>query len=124
MTRSFWATFGVLTVLASGQATAAGTEMATPCGDAEKVLAGLQQRYGEKPAFTGVLQSGAPFTLTVGPNGSWTFLVTRPERQICSVAAGDQWQPVRSQAPKASLGSSPNAPALLRNGLLLIGDHE
>ena len=118
MTRFLWMGFSVLIALASGPATAA--EPTTPCGDAKKVLEGLQQRYGEKPAFSGVLQSGDPFTVTVGPAGSWTLLVARPEGLICAVTAGNEWQAVRSQGPKASLGSLPAAPARLRNGLLLI----
>jgi hypothetical protein len=124
MTRSLWVTFGVVTILASGQAIAAGTEVTSPCGDAKKVLEGLHQRYSEKPAFSGVLQSGDPFTLTVGPSGGWTFLVARREGQMCVVAAGNQWQVVPSQTPSASLGSLPDAPALLPHGLLLIGADE
>src|SRR5262245_47367739 len=111
----------ILAALSQSQAMAAETQAASPCGNAKDVIGALQERYHEKPTFSGVLQTGNPFTVTVAPNGTWTFLVVRQDGQICAIAAGGAWQPVASPAPKTSPGSLPDAPALLRNGLLLIG---
>jgi|SRR6202035_591324 hypothetical protein len=120
MIRTLSAALVALSVLGAGNAFAAGGETANPCGDPKAVMDGLLQQYGEKPAFSGALQTGHPFTVTVGPKGTWTFLVMRQDGQMCAISAGNEWQTVAPQQPKTTPGSMPAAPALLRNGLLLI----
>ena len=87
------------------------------CFDAATVLSGLKEKEGEVPVFTGVGIGGEALTITVSPTtGSWSMLQVLGGT-LCMIAAGDM---IKAPDAPAKPSSLPDAPALLRNGLLLI----
>lgn len=90
-----------------------------PCGEPKTVLQGVKQNHAEVPAFTGDLANGSPFTITISPSGTWTFLVG-VNGMLCIGSSGDHWQTTAAEPVKPSSGRLPDAPALLEHGLLLI----
>lgn len=99
----------------------AGALAETRCGVPSEVLRTLHDQYGEVPTFSGAIAAGNPITITVSPQGTWTAMVVVAER-MCVIAGGDSWQTVAPQMIKPEQGSLPGAPALLRNGLILIAE--
>jgi len=76
------------------------------CGERAGVIAGLGAQYGERVAAQGVTAGGLLLELLVAPplkpgdprppgysEGSWTIIVTRPDRMSCIGASGEGWAP-------------------------------
>ncbi len=71
------------------------------CGDREKIVAALEQAYGERKSAVALTGSGGLVELYVAADGSWTLLYTVPAGPTCLLAAGEAWE---------SLAASPNPP--------------
>jgi len=68
------------------------------CYPRDDLLAGLELRYGEMPAFAGVTADGKLFEVLVGADGSFTALLSLPEGLACPLAAGEGWRPMPRRA--------------------------
>lgn len=70
----------------------------TACGDRAGIVAGLESRFGERPAGVGLASSGAVVELwrvpETNPSGAWTLLTTRPGGLSCVIAVGEAWHTV------------------------------
>jgi len=73
---------------------ATGGAFALPCVPREAVFDKLRESYAEVPAFRGVTASGALLEVLVGPSGSFTVFLTRPDGLTCPVATGEGWRDV------------------------------
>lgn len=62
------------------------------CGDRAAILTRLEQRHEETREGLGLASDGGVLELLVSPEGSWTLLVTYPDRPTCVVAVGQAWQ--------------------------------
>ena len=63
------------------------------CGDRQKVLARLADKYSEEPVAIGVTANGGVIEVLVAPDGTtWTILFTYPSGPSCLVASGEAWQ--------------------------------
>lgn len=65
---------------------------APPCGDRNRVVAVLADRYGEHQAGFGIADRGVIMEVWAGASGSWTLLLTLPDGQTCIVAVGTRYQ--------------------------------
>lgn len=61
------------------------------CGDRTKIVNTLIENYREAQAGLGLTSRGAVIELFVAESGSWTLLVTVPDRETCVVAEGVNW---------------------------------
>ena len=62
------------------------------CMAHDDLLAGLRARYNEVPVAMGLANNGRLVEVLVGPGGSWTIVVTRPDDRACITAGGQKWQ--------------------------------
>ena len=77
------------TVMAQGQ---------PQCGERDKVLDQLAQKYQEAPVAIGVTTTGGLIeVLTAAKGETWTIIVTTPQGMSCMVAAGEGWRDIRLQ---------------------------
>lgn len=63
------------------------------CAERGDMLRTLRQRFGETPVGRGMTDRGAVIELLVGPDGTWTLLLTFPTGRACMLASGDLWEP-------------------------------
>lgn len=74
------------------------------CGDREKVLSNLAEKYDEHPTEVGVTSQGGIIELLVSRDGTtWTLLFSHPTGPACLVASGEAWQalPTQDKGPGA-----------------------
>jgi hypothetical protein len=86
-----WAAVPAL-ALAAQIAPASAETTDAPCGPRDAVVEQLGQTFNEVPAGRGVMLEGAMFELFVSPKGSWTVLITNPDKTSCLATAGEAWQ--------------------------------
>jgi hypothetical protein len=80
-----------LAAVALGSA-AAVAQNAPQCGVRSGVVAGLENRYSEKPIAAGLDNNGALVEVLSAPEGdTWTILISMPNGVSCVVAAGENW---------------------------------
>ena len=72
----------------------AAAEEIGPCGGHAEITSGLGKTYGESPAGFGVLDDGWLVELFASQGGTWSLLVTWPDKTTCLVAAGEGWHTV------------------------------
>jgi hypothetical protein len=63
-----------------------------PCGPRDAVVEQLGRTFDEAPAGRGVMLEGALLELFVSPKGTWTVLITNPDKTTCLATAGEAWQ--------------------------------
>ncbi|MCZ6860724.1 MAG: hypothetical protein O7I42_10680 [Alphaproteobacteria bacterium] len=73
------------------------------CGDHSEILAKLEEVHSEKPRAIAVSADGKLLEVVVSATGSWSILLTHPNRRTCVVATGDSWEslPVIPTGPSA-----------------------
>ena len=71
---------------------------AAKCGPRDAVIKTLKRKHGEQAQGIGLVGGKAAFEIFVSKKGSWTILLTRPNKVSCVFAAGDDWL----DAPKAT----------------------
>jgi hypothetical protein len=71
----------------------------SPCRERSTMLDKLRESYQEAPVALGLMGDGNLLELAVSNTGSWTIVVTRPNKQTCAIAAGEKWVRVK-HAPK------------------------
>jgi hypothetical protein len=65
----------------------------TSCGDREKVVNSLTQKYGETRQGIGLGRNNGVMEIYASDTtGTWTILVTLPTGQACLIAAGDAFE--------------------------------
>ncbi len=67
------------------------------CADRAVALAHLTVKYGEAPVAVGLASNGGFVEVLVGPDGAtWSILITMPNGVTCLIAAGENWEAVKS----------------------------
>jgi hypothetical protein len=66
------------------------------CGPREQIVKSLGENFKEAPIGMGVTQPGQVVELFASSSGSWTMVVTTPNGTSCLVAAGENWDTVRT----------------------------
>lgn len=72
------------------------------CGDRADIVDKLEQQYSERPQAMGLSTDGQLLEVLVSPSGSWTILVTYPNRLTCLVSTGENWESLRQAASGVS----------------------
>src|SRR5688572_5647398 len=68
---------------------------ATPqCGDHDKIVEVLGNKFKEARRVMGVVNSKAVMEIFMSPQGTWTMLITDTSGLSCIAAAGEEWQDV------------------------------
>ena len=90
--------------------TALAQQTGPPCAPRQDVLARFLSDYGERPVALGLLDDGNLLEVLVSPGGSWTILVTLPNRLTCFSASGVAWEMDRRPLPPADERRTHSAP--------------
>ena len=69
-------------------------EAALPCGNHDKIVNVLVDKYKEARRVMGVVNSTAVMEIFMSPQGTWTILITDTSGQTCITASGEEWQDV------------------------------
>ena len=97
---SIGATF--LSVATNGSGPASAQVSQAACGDRGKILENLDKLYSEKPHAIAVSEDGKLLEVVVSSSGSWSILLTRPDKRTCVVATGDSWESLPAVAKDPS----------------------
>jgi hypothetical protein len=80
-----------ITLLAATPSARAETRQT--CADRDKVVQGLEERFGETLRSLGLHRDdGVVEVYSSETTGTWTILVTRPDGKTCLLAAGQLWE--------------------------------
>jgi hypothetical protein len=106
MRRRGWAF--ALPLIAAAQPMAA--HAAGPCYPREALIAHLAERYGERPAATGLAGDHLVLLLSRPDGASWTILLVPPGAGggeiACPLAAGEGWRTLVAPEPVAPESAS------------------
>lgn len=93
MKRLFGLTASALALFLSISApNSAVAQQQRPCGDRDKIVERLDNKYGESRTARGLSHdNGMVEVYSSEETGTWTILITLPSGQTCLVAAGDFW---------------------------------
>ena len=73
----------------------AGKAEATPqCGDHDKIVDVLGNKFKESRRVMGVVNSKAVMEIFMSPQGTWTMVITDTRGMSCITAAGVEWQDI------------------------------
>jgi len=100
---SFWCMVALVVLVygprpASAEVQPFETQLPIMCGDAENILKGLREKYGEEIIFMapGVNSQGHKLfhSLWINPETtSWSFVVVNKDREaLCVISSGDNYQ--------------------------------
>jgi hypothetical protein len=82
----------LLATLILGAAAGHPAAAAPACGQRDRLLEQLDQRFAEKPQAIGLSADGGVLEILASSNGSWTILITYPNRPTCVVASGQAFE--------------------------------
>jgi len=83
----------LLAALILGAAADHGAAAAAPaCGERARLLEHLDQRFAEKRQAIGLSADGGLLEILASSNGSWTILITYPNRPTCVIATGQAFE--------------------------------
>jgi hypothetical protein len=68
------------------------------CGDRTVILQNLALRFSEKPRAMGLSSQGKLIEVLVSSSGSWTILISSPNRRTCLAAAGEHWEMLKERS--------------------------
>jgi hypothetical protein len=69
------------------------------CAQRDDMVKVLAKKYREEPRAVGLAGQSAMIEIFTSKAGTWTILLTRPDRVSCIVSAGDNWEenpPIRN----------------------------
>ena len=65
---------------------------APACGERARLLEHLDQNFAEKRQAIGLSADGGVLEILASSNGSWTILITYPNRPTCVIATGQGFE--------------------------------
>ncbi|MGI9404941.1 MAG: hypothetical protein ACR2O4_01105 [Hyphomicrobiaceae bacterium] len=69
----------------------------TTCAPRNTIVEKLKKRHGETINGVGLVGATAAFEVwTSAKSGSWTILMTRPNKVSCIMASGDDWMEMKT----------------------------
>jgi hypothetical protein len=80
-----------------------------PCGPRDAMIKELGSTFNEKPTGRGLMLEGAMLELFTSPEGTWTVLITNPNKTSCLATAGEAWEPVEGKGSATNLNGSESA---------------
>ena len=73
---------------------AARAEAAPQCGNHDKIVDALGNKFKETRRVMGVVNSKAVMEIFMSPQGTWTIVITDTSGKSCITAFGEEWQDV------------------------------
>ncbi|MCT8997838.1 hypothetical protein [Chelativorans intermedius] len=83
-----------LAALLATAAAAAAVAQPIHCGARGEMVKVLSERFEERQRGYGLVGNRAIVELFLSPAGTWTILLTGPDRRTCIVAAGTEWEEI------------------------------
>ncbi len=74
----------------------------TACAERSKLLNSLRKIYQEAPVAVGVTRDGSLLELAVSHTGSWTIIVTSPNKTSCAIVTGERWMRLKDTLETAA----------------------
>jgi hypothetical protein len=90
--------FGLALGLALAGSFATQGLAAEKCGEREKIVKALSEKFQESRRAMGLVSAQSVMEIYMSPKGTWTMLVSDTKGKSCIVAAGENWQEQRIQA--------------------------
>ena len=85
----------VAVIAAISLASVAGKAEAAPqCGNHDKIIEVLGNKFKETRRVMGVVNAKAVMEIFMSPQGTWTILITDTSGLSCITASGEEWQDV------------------------------
>ncbi len=85
----------VAALAAISLASIAGTTEAAPqCGNHDKIVEVLGDKFKETRRVMGVVNAKAVMEIFMSPQGTWTMVITDTSGLSCITASGEEWQDV------------------------------
>ncbi len=72
------------------------------CGNHTDILKKLEESHSERPRAIAISADGKLLEVVVSSTGSWSILLTRPNRRTCVVATGEGWDSLPAVAREPS----------------------
>ena len=72
---------------------------AAVCGPRDKFKAYLANKYGETVYAVGLVGTSTAMEFYVSESGTWSLVVTTPNRITCLIAAGDNFERLKPPLP-------------------------
>jgi hypothetical protein len=69
-------------------------EAAPQCGNHDKIVEVLGDKFKETRRVMGVVNSKAVMEIFMSPQGTWTMMITDTSGLSCITASGEEWQDV------------------------------
>ncbi len=69
-------------------------EAAPQCGNHDKIVEVLGDKFKETRRVMGVVNSTAVMEIFMSPQGTWTMVITDTSGTSCITASGEEWQDV------------------------------
>ena len=69
-------------------------EAAPQCGNHDKIVEVLGDKFKETRRVMGVVNSTAVMEIFMSPQGTWTMVITDTRGLSCITASGEEWQDV------------------------------
>lgn len=83
---------GVAVLVVVGDSAALATHGGGKCGERKAILEHLEWKYDEVVRYSAITGKGGLVEVAVGPEGSWSMLVTIPGGTTCLMSSGEDWQ--------------------------------
>jgi hypothetical protein len=78
-------------ILLTALSAPAYAQVSVPCGERERVVNGLQHKFGESQVGFGLTPGGQLLEIFASDKGTWTLLLSLPTGKSCMIANGDAW---------------------------------
>ena len=73
---------------------------AFPCGDKDKVLKNLAEKYQEVPLIFAVTTANIPMVITLSPKGTYTMMLAPAANRLCTFSIGHSWSEIELITPE------------------------
>ena len=77
------------------------------CAQRDNLVELLKAQYEEKQRGFGLADQRTVVELYVGPNGSWTLMLTKSTGVSCVLGSGDDWQDTNPPVPEIGAEANP-----------------
>lgn len=67
-----------------------------PCGPRDQIVEKLKNTYKEIPAAIGLANNGQLFEIFASKKGTWSLILTQPNKTSCMMLAGSDFDIVKS----------------------------
>jgi len=67
------------------------------CGERTALIDQLKAKHAERPKAMGLTANGSVLEVLTAETGTWSILVTTPQRVTCLIWVGEHWEDIKQQ---------------------------